>query len=273
MLSENEIKEYFLLVNSRAKKELGQNFLLDEGVTKSILEALELKKKDRLLEIGPGLGSLTDQLVNKTKTYVAVEFDKKFVEFLNKSFDKTNLIVENYNILKYKNYDFNKVVGNLPYYISTDILNYVIKNFNDLEIGVFMVQKEFYERITTKDKRYKTALNYFIEYLYKIEKIITVPKNAFFPQPKVDSIIFKITKNPIKDVDSARFLFKIIEISFLNRRKNINNNLKHLINDNEIRKEVILKANLDLNVRSEDLTIDDFINLTNEILKVGNIKL
>ena len=136
-----------------------------------------------------------------------------------------------------------------------------------------MVQKEFYERITTKDKRYKTALNYFIEYLYKIEKIKTVPKNAFFPQPTVDSIIFKITKNPIKDVDSARFLFKIIEISFLNRRKNINNNLKHLINDNEIRKEVILKANLDLNVRSEDLTIDDFINLTNEILKVGNIKL
>lgn len=273
MLTEKEIKDYFLLMNSHAKKELGQNFLLDEECILNITNAIELKKDDRLLEIGPGLGALTGELVNKNKLYVAVEIDKKFIEFLNNAYANTNLIVENYNILKYKNYDFNKVIGNLPYYISTDILNYVIKNFTELEVAVFMVQKEFFDRITTKDKREKTPLNYFLEYLFKVEKLFTVPKSAFFPQPTIESVVFKITKNLEKDTDTARFLFKIIEISFSNRRKNINNNLKHFISDDELRKEIITKSNIELSARAEDLTLDDFVKLTTEILKVGNIKL
>lgn len=273
MLNEKEIKDYFLLMNSHAKKELGQNFLTNEKVAQEIVQSLNIEPTDKILEIGPGLGALTEQLINKTAEYTVVEYDKKFVEFLTNSFSSSNIKIVNMNILKFKDFSYNKIIGNLPYYISTEILVYLIKNFTNFEHGVFMVQKEFFDRITTKNKRDKTPLNYYIEYMFDVKKILLVGKNNFFPQPTVESIVFSLTKKEEKESTFAGFLFKIIDILFLNRRKNINNNLKTLIKEEEIRKEIFTNLNLDSNLRCEDLNINDFEKITNEILKVRNLKL
>lgn len=267
MLNENEIKDYFLLVNSHAKKELGQNFLINETTSSNIVDSLEVKSSDKVLEIGPGLGALTYFLVNKSKKYVAVEYDEKFVEFLNKNFKETNLKVVKNNILKFKDFEFNKIIGNLPYYISTDILEFLIKNFEHLEIGVFMVQKEFFERITASNKRDKTPLNYMLEYMFDIKKLFLVKKNEFFPQPTIDSVVFKIIRKKEKEFRFAGFLNKIITISFINRRKNLNNNLKGLIKDEDMRNKIFNDSNISPLARAEDLNLNDFINLANNILK------
>lgn len=273
MLKPDEIKEYFLLVNSHAKKELGQNFLINEEVCNNIVSALNIQENDKILEIGPGLGSLTSKILTFSyDKYVVVEYDKKFVDFLNNAYGDKKIEIVNNNILKYKNDSFNKIIGNLPYYISTEIILEIIEDFTNFEEGVFMVQKEFYERIITKDKREKTAINFFIDYAFKIEKLFVVKNVDFFPQPKVDSVVFKMSKTK-KITDFEKLLFKIIKISLLNRRKTLNNNLKSLIPDENLRNDVLKKANLKENVRAEDLTIDDFTNLVKEMLNVKNINL
>ena len=271
MLSEQEIKDYFLLVNSHAKKELGQNFLLNEDITKEIANSLSLQKDDSLLEIGPGLGSLTEFLINKTNKFVAVEYDEKFVRHLGMSFKNSNLKIVKNNILKFKDFEFNKICGNLPYYISTDILDYVISNFTNLEIGVFMVQKEFFQRITAKDKKDIRPLNFLLEYAFNLEKILDVNKNNFFPIPKVDSLVFKISK---KKIDNNLFfeLKKVLNCCFLNRRKTIFNNLKHFSNIIDVN-EILKVSNINQNIRAEDLNLKDFLNITENILKVKNNKI
>lgn len=269
MLNEKEIKDYFLLVNSHAKKELGQNFLIDEKVSLEIANSLELKETDSLLEIGPGLGALTCNLIGKTNNYTVVEYDEKFVKFLTMSYGNQNIEIVKNNILKYKDFSFNKITGNLPYYISTDILEFILTKFPNLEIGVFMTQKEFFERITTKNKRDKGPINYLIEYLYNINKILVVPYTSFFPMPTVASIVFKVERKQEKEFSFAMFLYKIASILFINRRKNIANNLKSVLKNEEINL-VLEETNISKNLRAEDLTLENLVNLTNVILKLKN---
>ncbi|MDY2727820.1 MAG: 16S rRNA (adenine(1518)-N(6)/adenine(1519)-N(6))-dimethyltransferase RsmA [Candidatus Onthovivens sp.] len=273
MLNEKDIIKYFSIVNSHAKKELGQNFLISENVVNDIVALLDLNENDFLLEIGPGLGAMSEKLINQTSRYVAVEYDKKFVDYLSKAFEDSNIEIVNQNILKYKDFSFNKIVGNLPYYISTDILSFIIKNFDKLESATFMVQKEFFDRITSKNKREKTPINFELDYLFEVKKEFIVKKNCFFPAPTVDSIVFSIKQKKEKDRGFAGFLFKIIEISFQNRRKNISNNLKKIIPDADLRTAVFANCNISESERPEDLTLDNFEKIATEILKQKKLKL
>lgn len=273
MLTQKEIIDFYKLENSHAKKELGQNFLLSEEIANQIADSLDLQKEDKLLEIGPGLGAITEKLINKTEKYIAVDVDKKLINFLQNAYKDTNLNVVKENILKFKDYDFNKVVGNLPYYITTDIIEYIALNFKNLEAATFMVQSEFYERITTKDKRIKRPLNYLLEYLFDIKLVTKVKNNQFFPVPTVDSVVFKITKNREKKLSSAGFLYKIIRILFTNRRKNVNNNIGSLLKSEEEKAQLWKEANIAPTTRAEDLTLDDFIRISEIILKIKKINL
>src|SRR5574344_1996101 len=169
MLTRDEIKDYFQLENSHDKKELGQNFLCNQKTIDEIVSLVDVQKDDVLLEIGPGLGALTNDLIGKTKNYTVVEYDAKFVDYLTRAYgDKDIKIVKN-NILKYKEFDANKVVGNLPYYITSDILLYLALNYHKLVRAVLMMQREAYKRITAKQgtKDYN-ALNIVLDYCFKI---------------------------------------------------------------------------------------------------------
>ena len=273
MLSKDEIKDYFLLEKSHAKKELGQNFLVNKKTIEEIVSLVDLKKNDVLLEIGPGLGSLTDDLIGKCSNYTVVEYDAKFVDFLIRSYADKNIIIVKNNILKYKNYDANKVIGNLPYYITSDILLYVAKNYEKLEKAVFMIQKEAYERITAKKgtKDYN-ALNIILDYAFDITKNMNVSKTSFFPIPQVDSVVITLKRKPC-DFNYIKPLFTCTRAMFLNRRKTIFNNLFSLVKNKEQTSEILKNLNIDQKVRAESLDLEDFIKLTNELLKLEVIKL
>ncbi len=274
MLSKDEIKDFFLLENSHAKKELGQNFLIDENAIKKIVESINIKENDKVLEIGPGLGALSDELVNISNDLTLVEYDQKFVNFLISSYrDKNNVKIIKSNILHFKDYSFNKIIGNLPYYISTEILEYLFKHFDKINQMVFMVQSEFLNRILANKGKDYAPLNILINYRYNIEKLFIVKKTSFFPIPNVDSVVFKIT---IKDNTSFAYsllLYKVANILFKNRRKTIYNNLKPLFKDTDELELFLNELNLKENLRAEELDLSTYLKITDKLLENKKISL
>ncbi len=265
MLSVAEIKDFFKLEASHAKKELGQNFLINEEVISNICNALEINDNDNVLEIGPGLGSLTDELVKKTHNLTLVEYDAKFYNFLCKCHEDKGIKIIKSNILHFKDYSMNKVIGNLPYYITSDILEFIALNYKNLEKGVFMIQLEALKRICARSGKDYNALNLLLMYKYDIKELFKVKKNNFFPEPNVDSVVFSIT--PKKDINFnfGNSLYKVSKILFTNRRKTIQNNLKAIIKDKNTMDEVLQEASLNPSLRAEDLSLENYIKLT-EIL-------
>ncbi|MFA6755520.1 MAG: 16S rRNA (adenine(1518)-N(6)/adenine(1519)-N(6))-dimethyltransferase RsmA [Bacilli bacterium] len=273
MLTIKEIKDFFLLENSHAKKELGQNFLIDETVAKQIVDSVEIKKEDNVLEIGPGLGALSGFIVGKSIKYSLVEYDQKFVNFLSENFKNYNVNIIKGNILKYKVFEANKIIGNLPYYITTDTILNTIVNYKNLDIAVFMMQKECYKRITAKfGSQDYNIINILISYLFDVNVILEVKKDKFFPVPKVDSIVVKFVYNG-GNRDLVKPLYLVTRTLFLNKRKVISTNLNSIVKNKEKTNSIILSIGLKLNNRAEELTLQNYINLTNELLKEGIIKL
>lgn len=273
MLNKDEIKDFFDLEASHAKKELGQNFLINEETIQKIVDSLNINKDEKILEIGPGLGALTGELVKKTNNLTVVEYDAKFVDFLSRVYQNGEINIVKGNFLTYKDFSFEKIIGNLPYYITTDIIEYILKNFSNFKEGVFMVQKEALDRLLSLNGKDYSALNILINMQYNVEKLFIVRKDNFFPMPNVDSIVFKITKKENVENLFSLVVYKVAKNLFKLRRKTIYNNLKFLIKDENKIKELLNKLNLSLNLRAEQLKIQDFINLTNELLKEEIIKL
>ena len=273
MLNKDQIKDFFALENSHAKKELGQNFLIDLETIDNIVNSLNVIKGERVLEIGPGLGALTNELIKKDINLTCVEYDQKFVNFLNKSYENCkNLTIIKNNILHFKDFSFKKVIGNLPYYITTDILEYIFKNFENLEEAVFMVQNEAFNRILALSGKDFNAINVLIAYRYEIEKLFIVSKNNFFPIPNVDSIVFRIKIKENSDFNFSLALLKVSKILFKFRRKTIYNNLKVIVNNSNELTLLLEKCGLSPNSRPEQLKIDDFIKITNELVENKFIK-
>ena len=273
MLNIDQIKDFFILENSHAKKELGQNFLIDLQTINNIVDSLEIKKGEKVLEIGPGLGALTCELVKKDINLTCVEYDQKFVNFLNKNFEsKNNITIIKNNILHFKDFSFEKIIGNLPYYITTDILEYIFKNFRYLNEAVFMVQNEALNRILALTGKDYNAINVLIGYRYDIKKIFNVSKNNFFPVPNVDSVVFKINIKENTDFNFSIALLKVTKILFKFRRKTIYNNLKVIVSNIEQLTLLLERCGLSSNLRPEQLKIDDFIKITNELIENKFIK-
>ena len=274
MLNRDEIKSYFKLENSHAKKELGQNFLCNQKTIDEIVSLLKLKEDDVLLEIGPGLGALTNDLVGKTKNYTVVEYDAKFVDYLSRAYEGQNIKIVKNNILKYREYDANKIVGNLPYYITSDILLYIAINYKKLDTAVLMMQREAFNRICAKKgtKDYN-VLNIVLAYVFKVTKNMIVVKTSFFPMPQVDSVVVSFDRR--KDIDDKmiRPLLTCARAMFLNRRKTLFNNMNSLVRDKEKSMEIINGLKFSPTCRAEELDLDDFLNLTQVLLQLGIIKL
>lgn len=272
MLKTNEIIDFFKLENSHAKKELGQNFLINEKVANDIVNALDIKDSDSVLEIGPGLGALSEIIFKQTKNYVAVEYDQKFVNYLNKVFENSNVRIVKNNVLKFKEFTFNKIIGNLPYYLTSDIVEYVALNFTNIEKAVFMVQKECLKRFTAKSGKDYNSLNVLILYLYGVEELFKVTKENFFPVPNVESLVFSMTPRKNIDRDLAKKIYKVAKICFSNRRKTILNNLNTIAKNKSIISESLLECNLKDSTRAEELDINDFEKLTLTLINKNVIK-
>ena len=256
------------------KKKLGQNFIIDENIIKSIVTKAEVDTDTLVIEIGPGAGSLTSILSESAKNVICYEVDTTLEEVLKenlKNYNNVDIIYGDFlkaNVLNdIKKYDYKKlyVIANLPYYITTPIIMKLINDAIPLDKVVVMVQKEVGDRIKAKPgtKEYG-SLTVFLNYYFNVKKIMDVSKHVFMPKPNVDSIVLEFTKNKqIRKVNNEQLLFSIIRDSFTQKRKTLKNNLK-AYNLDIIEKEV-KKVGFDLSVRAEQLSLDVFINIANAL--------
>lgn len=250
-----KIKSYKLLAN----KSLGQNFLINSKTAQKIVELLKIEETDEILEIGAGLGSLSYFLAKSPGKTVLIDVDERMLMFLNEHFkDAKNIEIKRQNILKQDIKDYTKIVGNLPYYITTGIIEKLVVDAKNAKSIVLMTQKEVYPKLL---KENKSPLSLFLNYIASISSPIEVGRNNFVPVPHVDSVVFVITPNEkIKNEDNEK-LFKTIKQLFLLRRKNILNNLSNLVKSKEKAREILEKMQIDTNKRPEELPIEFYINL------------
>ena len=255
-------KEYFEKVKSYkliANKSLGQNFLINPQTAEKIVGLLNLKDEDRVLEIGAGLGSLSYFLTQSNSHVELIDIDERMLMFLEEQFrSKPNAIIKRQNILKYNLSEFNKIIGNLPYYITTSILEKLLLDAKNADLIVLMTQKEVYPKLL---KTNKSPLSLFLNYVADISNPIEVGKNNFAPIPHVDSVVFVIKPNENIKSPNNKKLFKTMKQLFLLRRKNILNNLTNLVKNKEKAREILGKMQIDTNKRPEELPIEFYINL------------
>lgn len=243
------------------KKKFGQNFLIDHNIIKKIIENIIIKKKDTILEIGSGTGTLTS-FIKKIKNLEIVEIDKDLIEILKKKLKEKNINFKNNNILNLEITNQKlRIIGNLPYNISIPIIFHLNKYKEKIKDIHIMLQKEVADNICAKPKSKKYCyISIIMQYNYKIKKLFEINSKSFIPKPKVDSTFIRmIPKKDIKIKDIKKFE-KIIKLAFNKRRKIIKNSLFELINQNNIKK--IQKT---INKRPEELTIKEYINLYNKL--------
>lgn len=269
----------------QANKNLGQNFLIDDNVIESIIESSAIEKEDLIIEIGPGLGVLTDRLLKKSENVVVIELDKRMISILKDRFClNKNLEIINDDVLKVdlaelirnkkqqKQINKVKIVANLPYYISTPIIMKLLENRLEISEIIVMVQKEVAERLSAKTgEREAGAITYAVEYYAQAEKVIDVPKESFIPSPKVESQVIKleVRTNPKIKIEDEKLLFDIIQKSFMQRRKTLSNALinNKILEDKEKVEEMFKILGIESNIRGEKLTLEEFGKIANYVYK------
>lgn len=268
--------------NIIANKRLGQNFLIDEDVVNKIINFSEIQKDDLIIEIGPGLGTLTSRLVDKAGKVICVELDPKMVKILTNRFKLYNNIeIINEDILKLnlhqlikdnktKNIKNVKIVANLPYYITTPIIMKLLEDKLDINTITVMIQKEVASRLAAVPGEKDTgSITYTVWYYTTPKIVIDVPKNSFIPEPEVTSSVirFDILKRPRIEVVDEKFFFKIIKLAFMQKRKTLINALINgkVLKNREEAEKVFSKLGIDLQIRGEKLTINQYKELSDYI--------
>ena len=270
--------------NISANKSLGQNFLINDEVVERIVSSADVNKEDLIIEIGPGLGNLTELLLDRADKVIAIELDERMLKILNDRFSLyTNFEIINQDVLKVDlnnlikqnktgNIKSVKIVANLPYYITTPIVTKLLEDKLDIESITVMVQKEVADRlIATPGEKNSGAITYCVYYYATSECVTIVENNSFIPEPEVDSEVIKLNirkQSPVDLIDKDKF-FKLIKISFMQRRKTLMNSLVNggILKDKNQAKELFDALNIDYNVRGETLSMEQFSNISNYISK------
>ena len=269
----------------KANKNLGQNFLINSEVVESIVDSSQISNEDMIIEIGPGLGTLTKYLLEKAGKVLCIELDTRMIKILEDRFElyenfevinqdvlKVNLneiIKENKKDGKIKNV---KVVANLPYYITTPIIMKLLEDRLDIKSITVMIQKEVADRLIEIPGGKNTgAITHSVYYYCESEKIMEVPNSSFIPEPEVTSEVIKMTlrDEPSVNIENPKVMFMIIKSAFMQRRKTLLNaltNTKVFLSKDE-GLQILKKLNLGENVRAENLSIQDFANISKIILE------
>jgi 16S rRNA (adenine1518-N6/adenine1519-N6)-dimethyltransferase len=264
------------------KKSLGQNFLIDQNILTKIVSAADLNAEKGALEIGPGIGALTQQLAKAAGVVVAVEIDRRLLPILQETLEPfPNASVVHGDVLKldlralfqerFSGLSGVSVVANLPYYITTPIIMKLLEDKLPLENIVVMIQKEVADRMAAKPggKDYG-SLSIAVQYYCEPEVVTIVPHTVFIPQPNVDSAVIKmkLRKNPPVQVDDEAFFFEVVQAAFVQRRKTLYNNLgaKFFRKENKSELEQLLQScGIDPSRRGETLSMEEYARLSNAL--------
>ncbi|NLC97054.1 MAG: 16S rRNA (adenine(1518)-N(6)/adenine(1519)-N(6))-dimethyltransferase RsmA [Erysipelotrichaceae bacterium] len=261
------IKKY----NLKIKKSYGQNFIIEPTIVEKI--ARLSYAENAVIEIGPGIGALTEQLCLVSKKVIAYEIDKKLinvlkdtlsnyenVEIINEDFLNINIVEISENLKK--EYGSVVICANLPYYVTTPILFRIFESESCIDYITVMIQKEVAQRFNAKPSSSDyNALSVITQYLYETKIIMNVSNNVFNPKPKVDSAVIQFKKKQLEDNINRKEFFEFIKGCFKQRRKTLHNNLKEFIFDKEIIDNIYLKGNIDKNIRAQQLSLEEFINI------------
>ena len=259
----------------QARKRFGQNFLHDQQVIDRIIREIAPENCDHLLEVGPGQGALTVQLAGSGAKLDCVELDRDLAEHLRHQYrDYDNVNIHQHDILKFDLNDLElsgkrvRIIGNLPYNISTPVLFHLLKYYEKIKDMSFMLQLEVVERMSANvgDKNYG-RLSLMLQYFCQAEKLFDVPPQAFTPQPKVNSAVVRLTPHKVlpvtaKDTDCLKL---VVRTAFNQRRKTLKNSLKTLISDSELG-----DLEIDMKLRPEKLTLIDYVKISDAISEPTN---
>ena len=271
--------------NIIANKRLGQNFLIDENVVNNIISSAEISNEDLVIEIGPGLGTLTSRLLEKAGKVICIELDPKMVRIIENRFKLyKNLEIINEDVLKIdlskiifankvENIKKVKVVANLPYYITTPIIMKLLEERLDIESITVMIQKEVAERLATKPGEKETgSITYTVWYYTNPKIVLEVPNYSFLPEPEVTSSVikFNILKEPRIKVKDEKMFFKVIKVAFMQKRKTLVNALVNgKIFKNRQQAETALESlGIDVKIRGEKLTLEEYQKLADYIYDI-----
>lgn len=279
MLTVSELKAVLARYDVRPKRYLGQNFLVDQNIAKKIIQLCSFSEKDCVLEIGAGLGALTEQLVNLVKEVVAVERDRKLCAALGdylSGYDNVKIVCADFlksdlKQLLESNSRKIKVIGNLPYYITTPIIEKLIEEKDRFDSIFITVQKEVAQRLCAKPggKDYG-SISCYLQFYMKLNILFHIGKRAFYPQPQVDSVFLKLDvlpNPPVRVTDCDRF-FGIIRSAFGKRRKTILNSLlasKFMKLDKPNLNAALKGIGINPNARPEQLSLEDFAKIADAI--------
>jgi 16S rRNA (adenine1518-N6/adenine1519-N6)-dimethyltransferase len=245
----------------KPNKAYGQNFLVDKNIVDKIIDSVNYKIKQSIIEIGPGLGVLTKELENKANDLTVVEVDKLMVEILQTQLKQTTKIV-NKDILKYQfNNTGNKtIIGNLPYYITTEIIEKVYEYSTFVDEFILMIQQDVATKILNlKQGKDLSFVSIISNYGFDVELITDVSKNSFYPVPNVDSSVLKMTSKKMNARDLLNFKTFTIKL-MKQRRKTVLNNLKEMFSI-EIANKILAESNLENSIRAEKLSMNQIIKL------------
>ena len=276
------LKETKFIMNKyhiTANKNLGQNFLIDDETVAGIVETASVSKEDLIIEIGPGLGTLTKELLERAGKVICIELDKRMIEILEDRFSMyDNFKVINEDVLKVNLKDLiqkekiknTKIVANLPYYITTPIIMKLLEDKLDIETITVMIQKEVADRLVTEPGTGDTgAITYTIHYYTNPKRILEVPNTSFTPSPKVNSTVVKlnILKTPSIEVKNEKQLFDIIKTAFMQKRKTLVNAIANSgkYGSKEQVEKTLQKLEIDLKIRPEKMSLEQFAKLSNLI--------
>ena len=273
------LKETRFIMNKyhiSANKNLGQNFLVDDETVLGIVNTANISKDDLVIEIGPGLGTLTKELLERAGQVTCIELDKRMIEILQDRFSMYNnfelinndvLKVNLKEIIKKANMANTKIVANLPYYITTPIIMKLLEERLEIETITVMIQKEVADRLITKPGTGDTgAITYAIHYYSEPKRVLEVPNTAFIPEPKVNSnvIQLKILEEPKVKVEDEEKLFDLIKTAFMQKRKTLVNGLanSNKYGTKEQIEQALTNLNIDLKIRPEKLALEQFAELS-----------
>ena len=249
-------------MSHKARKRFGQNFLYDGQVIERIISTISPKKKDDIVEIGPGKGAITFPLLEQLNKLNVIEIDRDLTALLQSS-QNTKLIIHEANALSF---DFSqisnnlRVVGNLPYNISSPLLFNLLSQKDNIIDMTFMLQKEVVDRIVAKNNcKDFGRLSVMMQSFFDVELIFTVPKESFNPQPKIESAVVYLKTKQKPLIDDIKLLEKVVKICFSQRRKTLKNCLKSYLDQKQ--------TEIDLSQRAEMLSVENFITLTEDYAK------
>ena len=284
LYSPSYVKELIDKYDFRFSKSLGQNFLIDGNIVRKIVQGANIRKEDYVLEIGPGIGTLTEELALHAKKVVSVELDENLLELLDEtleSYDNVEIIhgdILKTDVKKIIDEKLNggpiKIVANLPYYVTTPIIGMLLENSFNIDSITVMIQKEVADRmLALHGSKTYGALSVFIRFYSNPQIIVKVPKTVFMPQPKIDSTVIKLDiKKDLPDVDRDQ-LFKLVKAAFSKRRKTLLNALSSYgfeDLDKDTIKNALEEIQISPEIRAENLSIEEFINIS-KILPPLNI--